>query len=147
MLGRWLALGRGPGLWSLVILDTTDPQDMSMVGRAGSLGMGRDLAWVGRAICAAQGFFGVKVYSATDPAEPQLMGPLAARGPVLSVAATKKLLYAGHMRLGWWSKKGVDLFDISQSTAAVPQKIGELDAHGTPVALQGLDQVGDQGRE
>jgi hypothetical protein len=113
MLGRWLALGRGPGLWSLVILDTTDPQDMNVVGRAGSLGMGRDLAWVGRTIYAAQGLSGVKVYSAKDPAEPQLVGSLAARGPVLSVAATKKVLYAGHMRLGWWSKNGGDLFDIS----------------------------------
>ena len=60
----------------------------------------------------------------------------ASDGPVLAVARTGDMLYAGPMKLGCWSQNGVDVYDISQGVETDPVKVGEVATAGTPVALR-----------
>jgi hypothetical protein len=122
-------------MWSLAVLDTNVP-GLPVAGAAPSVGMGRDLVSKGRAVYAAQGLFGIKVYDVDQPEAPQVVQSFDSDGPVLAVARAGEMLYSGHMRLGCWSEKGVDIFDISEGTQTDPPKVGEVTTAGTPVALK-----------
>ncbi|MFH2010162.1 MAG: hypothetical protein ABI333_26425 [bacterium] len=119
LCGLHLCVSRlGPG--GLKVIDISDPESMRVVGSALTVGLGWDLAVVGRTAYVAHGALGVGVYDLSDPGVPCWTDQLDPGGQIRTVAAREGLLAAGGM------KGTIFLYDLSGG----PTSVGQIQAKG-----------------